>query len=100
MYFLWAHMHYCLLVLLVEGPGPFFVKAFALRGTLYTLISKADEAIKDLTQVIDADDMNVSVKVHSNYRNISASSWGLTLMLPWQPIFDRQFFSEVTGKSL
>ena len=59
----------------VEGPGPFFVKAFALRGTLYTLISKVDDAIKDLTQVIDADDKNVSVKVHSycSY-NISASS--------------------------
>ena len=76
-------MHYCFPSLLVEGPGPFFEKAFALRGTLYTLISKVDEAIKDLTQVIDADDKNVSVKVHSNYsNNISASSWGLCTGIP------------------
>jgi len=49
--------------LLFEGPGPLYFKAFALRGTLYTLISKVDEAIKDLTQVIDSDDEHVSIKV-------------------------------------
>ena len=40
------------------------MKAFALRGTLFTLISKVDEAVRDLTQVINADDENVSTKVH------------------------------------
>lgn len=52
-----------MIIFLVKGPGLFYVKAFALRGTLYTLISKVDEAIEDLTQVIDADDENVSTKV-------------------------------------
>lgn len=45
------------------GPGPFYVRALALRGTMYTLISKVDEAIKDLTQVIDSEDEQVSIKV-------------------------------------
>ena len=50
--------------LLCQGPGPLYIKAFALRGTLYTLISKVDEAVKDLTQVIDAGDKESSTKVH------------------------------------
>ena len=45
------------------GTGPFYIKALALRGTLYTLISKVDEAVHDLTQVINAADNNVSTKV-------------------------------------
>ena len=45
------------------GQGPFYVRALALRGTMYTLISKVDEAIKDLTQVVDAEDEQVSIKV-------------------------------------
>ena len=45
------------------GPGPFYVRALALRGTMYTLLSKVDEAIKDLTQVIDSEDEQVSIKV-------------------------------------
>lgn len=48
------------------GPGPLYLKAFALRGTLYTLISKVDEAIRDLTQVIDAEDEQVSTKLKVN----------------------------------
>ena len=45
------------------GIGPLYIKALALRGTLYTLISKVDEAIHDLSQVINADDKTVSTKV-------------------------------------
>ena len=45
------------------GTGPLYIKAFALRGTLYTLISEVDEAIHDLTQVVNADDEKVSIKV-------------------------------------
>lgn len=58
-----SYGYYQMIIFLVKGPGLFYVKAFALRGTLYTLISKVDEAIEDLTQVIDADDENVSTKV-------------------------------------
>ena len=47
----------------VVGPGPLYIKAFALRGTLYTLISKVDEAVRDLTQVINAEDGHASTKV-------------------------------------
>ena len=47
----------------VVGPGPLYIKAFALRGTLYTLISKVDEAVHDLTQVINSDDEQASTKV-------------------------------------
>ncbi|XP_015765073.1 PREDICTED: mitochondrial import receptor subunit TOM70-like [Acropora digitifera] len=49
-----------------KGPGPFYVRALALRGTMYTLISKVDEAIKDLTQVIDSEDEQVSIKLKVN----------------------------------
>ena len=45
------------------GTGPLYFKAFALRGTLYTLLSKVDEAVHDLTQVINADDEKTSTKV-------------------------------------
>ena len=45
------------------GIGPLYIKALALRGTLYTLISKVDEAIHDLSQVINADDKTISTKV-------------------------------------
>ena len=45
------------------GFGPLYIKALALRGTLYTLISKVDEAIHDLSQVINADDKTISTKV-------------------------------------
>ena len=47
----------------VLGPGPLYIKAFALRGTLYTLISKVDEAVRDLTLVINAEDEQASTKV-------------------------------------
>ena len=50
-------------VVFVVGPGPLYIKAFALRGTLYTLISKVDEAVHDLTQVINSDDEQASTKV-------------------------------------
>ncbi|PFX33618.1 mitochondrial import receptor subunit TOM70-like [Stylophora pistillata] len=49
-----------------KGTGPLYIKALALRGTLYTLISKVDEAVHDLTQVINADDNNVSTKLKVN----------------------------------
>lgn len=49
-----------------KGPGPFYVRVLALRGTMYTLISKVDEAIKDLTQVIDSEDEQVSIKLKVN----------------------------------
>ena len=47
----------------VLGPGPLYIKAFALRGTLYTLISKVDDAVRDLTLVINAGDEQASTKV-------------------------------------
>ena len=47
----------------VLGPGPLYIKACALRGTLYTLISKVDEAVRDLTLVINAEDQQASTKV-------------------------------------
>lgn len=49
-----------------KGPGPLCVKAFALRGTLYTLISKVDEAVRDLTLVINAEDEQASTKLKVN----------------------------------
>ncbi|KAJ7378009.1 Mitochondrial import receptor subunit TOM70 [Desmophyllum pertusum] len=49
-----------------KGTGPLYFKAFALRGTLYTLLSKVDEAVHDLTQVINADDEKTSTKLKVN----------------------------------
>lgn len=49
-----------------KGIGPLYIKALALRGTLYTLISKVDEAIHDLSQVINADDKTISTKLKVN----------------------------------
>lgn len=46
-----------------QGPGPLYLRAFALRGTMYTLISNIDEAIQDLTQVIDAESLEDLTKV-------------------------------------
>ena len=46
-----------------QGPGPLYLRAFALRGTMYTLISNIDEAIQDLTQVIDAESPEDLTKV-------------------------------------
>lgn len=48
-----------------QGPGPLYLRAFALRGTMYTLISNVDEAIQDFTQVIDADRTEDLTKVLS-----------------------------------
>ena len=52
-----------LVTLISPGPGPLYIKAFALRGTMYTLISRVDEAVQDLTQVVDADSDETSTKV-------------------------------------
>lgn len=48
------------------GPGPLYLRAFALRGTMYTLISNIDEAIQDLTQVIDAESLEDLTKLKVN----------------------------------
>ena len=46
-----------------EGEGPCYVKALALRGTMYTLMSQLKEAIADLTVVIDMEKTNENKKV-------------------------------------
>ena len=56
----------------VLGPGPLYIKAFALRGTLYTLISKVDDAVRDLTQVINAEDEQASTKVSCSLTSATA----------------------------
>ncbi|KAL9964039.1 hypothetical protein ACROYT_G027613 [Oculina patagonica] len=49
-----------------KGTGPLYIKAFALRGTLHCLTSKVDDAVHDLTQVINADEEHASTKLKVN----------------------------------
>ncbi|XP_031555205.1 mitochondrial import receptor subunit TOM70-like [Actinia tenebrosa] len=49
-----------------RGEGPCYAKAVALRGTMYTLTSQVEDAVKDLTEVIDMDDDKADIKLKIN----------------------------------
>ena len=48
--------------------GVFKLQAYLLRGTMYTLMSKVDDAMADLDCVINAGDDDKYTKVGSNLK--------------------------------
>lgn len=54
----------------MSSDGVFRLQAHLLRGTMYTLLSKVDEAMADLEQVIDAGDDDKFAKVSPQHTSL------------------------------